>query len=250
MKSAYFSYTGKSKRTLRGKVTLKDDGKISVNLIDARMCSSNERYQAKMYAEKVAKDGFIDPTITNIEEINIDQKLIDVLRTETQSLKNQYIQFTKNYATKKFEWATKIWSMGIIQLYEHFNIEYKMVSSNFRTKDGDAMRPQVDDNRLNLLRRREMDKQVKEAREIHTKGYDIFEANEVKFAERHYEDSLTKLAQRIETKGLDSTKLKVSTAHIGVNFNATLTDGTISVRAFTVIAQGPIQRPHYRYLIK
>jgi hypothetical protein len=45
-------------------------------------------------------------------------------------------------------------------------------------------------------------------------------------------------------------KLVVETSHIGVNINTTLTDGEKTVRAFTIIASGEIQRPHYRYLVK
>lgn len=253
MKSAYFEYDSSFatvKRVLRGKVTLHDDGKITVNLIDGRMASAESRYRAKAYGEKIAKEGFVEPKIWNVEEINIDQKLINVLRTETQSLKQQYIQFTKEYATKKFAWAAKIWAMNIIQLYDHFEIPYTMVDSGFKTKDGAAMRPQIADTRDAKLRRKQMDATVREARDIHSKGYDIFEANEVKFAERHYEDSLKKLAMRIEKKQLNLEKLQVTSGHVGVNFHTVLTDTEQSVKAFTVIASGPVQRPHYRYLVK
>ena len=72
----------------------------------------------------------------------------------------------------------------------------------------------------------------------------------VKAAEQHYENSIQKLAARIEKKGLNTENLSVLTSHVGVNINTTLTDGIKTVRAFTIIAEGPIQRPHYRYLIK
>jgi len=35
-----------------------------------------------------------------------------------------------------------------------------------------------------------------------------------------------------------------------VNIETTLTDGEKMVRAYTIIAEGQVQRPHYRYLIK
>jgi hypothetical protein len=35
-----------------------------------------------------------------------------------------------------------------------------------------------------------------------------------------------------------------------VNIDMTLTDGEKTVKAFTIIAEGQIQRPHYRYLVK
>jgi len=72
----------------------------------------------------------------------------------------------------------------------------------------------------------------------------------VKAAEKHYDESINKLAYRIEQKGLNIDKIYVQTSHIGVNINTILTDGEKTVKAFTIIASGDIQRPHYRYLIK
>ena len=69
-------------------------------------------------------------------------------------------------------------------------------------------------------------------------------------AEDHYENSILKLADRIEKKELNQSNLLVKTAHVGVNIETTLTDGEKTVRAFTIIAEGEIQRPHYRYLVK
>jgi len=74
--------------------------------------------------------------------------------------------------------------------------------------------------------------------------------NMVKNAEVHYNQSIQKLAIRIEKKGLNIDKLEVKTAHVGVNIETTLTDGEKTVRAFTIVASGIVQRPHYRYLIK
>ena len=65
----------------------------------------------------------------------------------------------------------------------------------------------------------------------------------------HYEDSIAKLAARIEAKGLNVSNLKVKTSHIGVNIETVLTDGSKTVKAFTIIAEGQVQRPHYRYLV-
>ena len=81
-------------------------------------------------------------------------------------------------------------------------------------------------------------------------GVENFMLAEEKKAELHYEGSIVKLANRIEKKGLIIEKLVVETSHIGVNINTTLTDGEKTVRAFTIIASGEIQRPHYRYLVK
>jgi hypothetical protein len=81
-------------------------------------------------------------------------------------------------------------------------------------------------------------------------GVEEFMLGEEKKAILHYEGSIVKLANRIEKKDLNIDKLIVKTSHIGVNINTTLTDGEKTVNAFTIIASGEIQKPHYRYLVK
>jgi hypothetical protein len=81
-------------------------------------------------------------------------------------------------------------------------------------------------------------------------GIDKFIDKELKKAELHYESSLLKLAYKIELKKIDIHNMSVVTGHVGVNIDMTLTDGEKTVKAFTIIAEGQIQRPHYRYLVK
>lgn len=71
-----------------------------------------------------------------------------------------------------------------------------------------------------------------------------------KQAERHFEAGLAKMVERVGTKGMISEKCRLSNISIDVNIKATVTDGNQSVRLFTIIASGPVQRPHYRYLCK
>ena len=66
----------------------------------------------------------------------------------------------------------------------------------------------------------------------------------------HYNDSILKLALRIEKKELNQDKLELTTSHVDVNISTTITDGDKTVKAWTIIASGPVQRPHYRYLVK
>jgi hypothetical protein len=249
MKSAKFEFKGNG-RTLYGTSTIKDDGTITVNLSNARMCSQMDRYRAKAHGKKIAEEGFVDVSCYDIQETVLNHDLIAILRNETQSLKEQYIQLTKEFATKKFELSTKLWGMNIIQMYDHFKIKYKMVPGGFRTKDGPTERPETERTPDNREQIRYMDNQMSEARKIHSMGYPAFEAKEIKFAEQHYEDSLKKLASKIESKGLNIPNLKVTSGHVGVNFNTILTDGVKTVRAWTIVASGEIQRPHYRYLVK
>lgn len=73
---------------------------------------------------------------------------------------------------------------------------------------------------------------------------------QVKNAKEHYLNSIKKLAFRIEKKGLNENNLKMSTSYLDPNISTIITDGEKTVSAFTIIASGMIQRPHYRYLVK
>ena len=72
----------------------------------------------------------------------------------------------------------------------------------------------------------------------------------VKAAEKHYTISIAKLALRIEKKGLNQEKIEMTTGYVDVNITTTITDGEKVVKAWTIIAGGEVQKPHYRYLVK
>jgi len=151
----------------------------------------------------------------NTQEI----KLTEILKKETETLKIQYVEMTEKWAVKEFEclrqWAND-YNAGKFGFGEaskkYYRLPHYIVNSNGRVEQ-------------------HIEKMVKNAVE-------------------HYEFSIEKLAARIEKKGLNQDNLKTVTSHIGVNIETTLTDGNKTVRAFTIIAEGEIQRPHYRYLIK
>mgnify|MGYP003418015055 CR=1 FL=1 len=241
MKSAYFTFKG-SYRTLHGKVTLNDDGKISVNLHDGRMGSANLRYQAKKYAEKIVKENFTDPTITNIQEVITDSNLIQILYRETESLKIQYIEKCTQYATQQFHRAVTLAKLNAPDLYTRFNIPFTFVN--------EKMILPTDLHTKYRSELKTMSKALSEARNIAYQTESRYVDKAIKSAEKHYEQSIIKLALRIESKGLDVTQLKTQTAHVGVNIETILTDGNLTVKAWTIIAEGPIQQPHYRYLVK
>ena len=142
-----------------------------------------------------------------------------MLRTETESLRVQYLEMTAKWAANEFK-TLRAWAQ-----------EYRTGKHGF----GAASK-----------------KYWKLPACIINEGGKIEEytAKALKASEAHYLFSIEKLAARIEKKGLDQSKLSVVTAHVGVNINTTLTDGNKTVRAFTIIAQGEVQRPHYRYLVK
>ena len=149
--------------------------------------------------------------------------LVNILKNETQTLKNQYIKLTQGWASEEFN------------RLRNFVLKYQEGSPAFGNKQEywDAQRKYF---RLpSSVVRNEQDKYI---------------ADSVKNAEVHYEQSIEKLAARVEKKNLEISNLKVETAHVGVNIETVLTDGNKKVVAYTIIAEGEIQRPHYRYLVK
>lgn len=157
------------------------------------------------------------------------KNLIEILTAETQSLKEQYIQHTEKWATEEFARLKKAFS-DIIEWQE-----------KVYDRSVPALRTEF------MKKRRIMDKMP---REIYRNEIEGFVANQIENAKKHYEQSIKKLAARVEKKELNVDLLKATTSHIGVNIDTTLTDGEKTVRAFTILAIGDINRPHYRYLIK
>lgn len=173
------------------------------------------------------------------------KNLVDILKSETQTLKEQYIQKTKMWAEQYFKKveARKTWKevdwckfLGITPrlVNEGTSIEFLGFPNGFYNTS----------NSKTFRRLRE------ETRKLTSMGIEKYLEKEQKYAELHYETSIQKLAARIEKKGLNVENLKVVTSHVGVNIDTVLSDGEKTVKAFTIIAEGEIQRPHYRYLIK
>ena len=133
--------------------------------------------------------------------------LIDILKKETESLKIQYVEMTKEWAVKEFNYLKK-WAAdyhkGVHGFDEaskkYYRLPYYIVNSNGTVEQ-------------------HINKMVASAIE-------------------HYEFSIQKLALRIEKKGLNINNLTTVTAHEGVNIETTLTDGVKTVRAITIIATG------------
>lgn len=155
------------------------------------------------------------------------KNLIDILTSETKSLKAQYIQFTDEWANQEF-YRLRQW-LKDFGAWERENYAKKeMRNEYYRKQKIKASIPY----------------------EVFANKIEQFVEKQIKNAEKHYTQSIAKLALRIEQKQLNINNLKAVTSHIGVNIDTTLTDGEKVVRAFTIIANGEINRPHYRYLIR
>lgn len=160
---------------------------------------------------------------------NANQQLITLLQKETESLRVQYCEMVRNWATEEFARLEAL-ANSPYPVYREFvkdHNDHKGAKAFHRACDARAA-----------------------ANRTVEKGITEFVLKQVTAANEHYQDSIMKLANRIKERELNQSKLTVKTAHIGVNIETVLTDGEQQVRAFTIIASGPIQKPHYRYLVK
>lgn len=172
-------------------------------------------------------------------------KLINILKEETRQLKIDYIEKTISWADKDFDsfvakskWGIKDWAdfLGVKteeRKMGNGKIEIGFIRGFYNTKESKTFA-----------------NQQSEVRRVLAGGKSKYIETALKAANDHYEDSVHKLADRIVKKEMNTDMISVKSSYINHNMEATFTDGEKTVRAFTVLAWGPIQRPHYRYLIK
>ena len=206
--------------------------------------SDDEKSTVKKGATRLTSIGFWDFLDQKLENPSKDSKptvnasnLIDKLQSETKELKQKFLNMTKEWATSNFERVEKTFNWKEIDWCKYLKIE----------PSADNTFPR---GFYNTSKAKTYEKLKREIDGIRRFGKSGYVSNALKDAEIHYEESIKKLATRIEEKGLDIENLKLSSSNVGVNFETKITDGVKTVRAFTIIASGLVQRPHYRYLVK
>jgi len=178
--------------------------------------------------------------------------LIELLKTETESLKVEFIQRTREWATEEYKSNLVLSKLSTVEIGETvLGFETYFHKNSFST--GGGFKQFSDINDVSFYNTREsvtLDNLINKINRIARKSCDDFVKDEVVKAIKKYESSIEKLANRIIKKKLNLENLKAETSHIDVNISTTLTDGDKTVRAYTIIAGGAIQKPHYRYLVK
>lgn len=166
------------------------------------------------------------------------QQIIQVLTDGTAVLREMFYEQTEAYAIKKFASISESVERPLIAWYDQYGVNHE----NGVLKNGEY-------NRKNVYRMRGA--RERQQRIVRT-GQEAFVAQAMKDAKAHYEDSIAKLASRIQGQSMDISKLVVKTASINRNIDTVITDGVNTVRAFTILAalDSTLVRPHYRYLIK
>ena len=230
---------------ISGTVTRSTMGKVTISLLQPRQYPAFMRYQAKRLAKEIVAADFKHAAVKQVIGGNLD-KLFTLLQKETQSLKKQYLKFTKEWATKRFAimQARNKWTLQ--QWYDEYAIKYTMKEVMGK------MEPTIDFNAMKRddVMYRAMLKEQDECRYTVSDGLEKYVSKELTNATNHYLNSIEKLAWRIDQRGLNQDKITVKNSHMGVNIDTILTDGEQTVHAFTIVARGEIRRPHYRYLIK
>lgn len=170
-------------------------------------------------------------------------KLVNILKEETESLKNQFLESTEKWAKNQYKILEDRNNFTNVQWCEVLGIEpeLRMVGGKeilsfpknfYNTKDSKTLH--------NLQNTAQKATQL---------GEDKYVQLSIKKAEEHYENSILKLADRVKKHGLDIDNITAETSHIGVNIETVISDGEKAVKAHTIIAGGAVQKPHYRYLI-
>lgn len=163
--------------------------------------------------------------------------LVQALKKETETMKIEYLNNISVWAVQEFEKAIKINEDYLKQKKYYINSGLNELFGGVKeepTKEFYQSRDFLLNKGFSMIKI----------------GLKKYVENEVKKAQEHYENSILKLSSKIQSKGLNLDKLEVKSGRVDVNFETTLTDGEKVVRAFTIIAEGEIQKPHYRYLIK
>ena len=173
------------------------------------------------------------------------QDLINELKKETAEIRVQYLERAKISANEKYdlmatrlkwtdaEWCTFIGLTPQIRFQGCPN-EYITFPLNFH----------------NTSAARKYSNERKKIMAIVVRKKDDYVDREIKYANLHFDNIIEKLVYRIEKKGLNFKMITVVHARVGVNLETTITDGKLTINAYTIVAGGPVQQDHFRYLIK
>lgn len=223
---------GEAISTRRYHITNVTDKNIMYERVE-RYSSRSERITIKDFFDRLDADRVMYNKLPKLEEAiqkvaaseseSYKSMILD-LKKQTTELKEAYIAKTKAYREGEFDRLVNKYGK---YTYEDYVAKFPGGKYGI-SKEGESLREKVRSMKA-------------EGKEKYTKAY-------MKLAEMHYNQSLEKLGYKITEAGFDTTKVRLSSSSVGVNFSTEVTDGNKYMRAYTIIAEGPINAPHYRYL--
>ena len=165
--------------------------------------------------------------------------IINILKVELEPLRIMFHEQTKNWSKIEYRNIENFSNLTQEQLREKYNRTYNMI--NPRTKE--------------TISRTYLSKEISEkyyySKEVVKKGIEAFLEKAKNNAESHFQDSIITIAYKLQGEGMKIEDIKATTEYSQVDYNitTTLSDGLITAVARTIVASGPVQRPHYRYLV-
>lgn len=222
-------------------ITNVTDKNIMYEREDRRYSTRAERMSIELFLERLGGNQIHYTKLPRLEEAlskvatsesDAYKNMILDLKNQTTGLKEAYIAKTKSYRENQFDFMVKKYGQ---YTYEDWLAKFPAISKWNGSRETTTV--SKEGNQL----RAEVSAMKREGKEKYVKSY-------MKLAEMHYNQSLEKLGYKITEAGFDTNKVKLSSSSVGVNFSTEVTDGTKYMRAYTIIAEGPIKAPHYRYL--
>lgn len=249
MKTALYKYEHEmTKRTIICRITLREDEKISFSILGGTYgLSSSAKYLAKSLGKEIIAKNFKHESVIEYSDSQSGDSLIPQLRKKTTELFDIFVYKRKLYAEKYYKYCEELSKLNDAEMREKFG-EVKVIYNFYFTAfvDGKSIRT---NERMELSEYGK--KEINNARNTVRKNLEEYIASEEKAAKEHYEKSLIKLADRLNKKGVTVAKeLEIVSGFLGQNFEITIKHDEGVVRAWTIIAEGPVQRPHYRFLVK
>lgn len=173
------------------------------------------------------------------------EQLIKKLREETSTFHQEHLEKVRDWAISYFNLCKTRAAWQEVDWCKYFGIEPEVQNKGSKAIEFLGF-PRGFYNTYAKLYKKEKD----EIYDVLKNGSDNFIQKRVIMTELHYENSLIKLADRIIKKGINLQNFLVSSYREGINLEIVITDGTKTVRAWTIVAGGSIQCNHYRYLVK
>lgn len=185
--------------------------------------------------------------------------LKQALIEETQDLKERFLQQTQEWAEARFAFLMKASKFKELDWCKYFGLTAEL--ANYRGTDGpiayDPKRklegsqfwsmPRGFYNTKTASEQWRLESEFKSALRRKKEGY-LQDAHNK--AVHHYDMSIDKLIGRLFLKGIKDGEVNIKKGWVGVNLEMVISVNQVKVKAWTIVAQGEIQRPHYRYLVK
>ena len=189
--------------------------------------------------------------------MNIIETIVAKLTTETAQFRVDFMHQIAEWSITEKQRIDSLatWYKSFVPVYPKRvaqKMEYTIGGiTRTTTTYGRDFSHMTDEQKSDFLKWESMEKWM------YSTGYSVsgmsqqdFSKKELKKAEQWFDDSIVKLANKINGKGLNLDALSMSSTYVERNLCTTITDGVKKVKAQTIFACGEINRPHFRYLVK